>query len=66
MDMRVGCSLSAWTRLSHLPHTVGVTPHSRYVPLPSSPQVIIATGVTFAFSLDSVYNIEIVGHIPAG
>lgn len=28
--------------------------------------VIIATGVTFAFSLDSVYNIEIVGHIPAG
>lgn len=29
-------------------------------------QVIIATGMTFAFSLDSVYNIEIVGHIPAG
>lgn len=29
-------------------------------------QVIIATGVTFAFSLDTVYNIEIVGHIPAG
>lgn len=30
------------------------------------PQVIIATGVAFASSLDSVYNIEIVGHIPAG
>lgn len=29
-------------------------------------QVIIATGVAFASSLDSVYNIEIVGHIPAG
>lgn len=29
-------------------------------------QVIIATGVAFASSLDSAYNIEIVGHIPAG
>lgn len=29
-------------------------------------QVIIATGVAFASSLDSVYKIEIVGHIPAG
>lgn len=29
-------------------------------------QVIIATGVTFAASLDTNYNIEIVGHIPAG
>lgn len=29
-------------------------------------QVIIATGVAFASSLHSVYNIEIVGHIPAG
>ncbi|XP_056589312.1 solute carrier family 26 member 10 [Triplophysa dalaica] len=28
--------------------------------------VIIATGVTYAFSLDSRYNIQIVGHIPAG
>ncbi|KAI3356848.1 hypothetical protein L3Q82_003502 [Scortum barcoo] len=28
--------------------------------------VIIATGVAYAFSLDSTYNIEIVGHIPAG
>ncbi|KAI9530754.1 hypothetical protein NQZ68_000245 [Dissostichus eleginoides] len=28
--------------------------------------VIIATGVAYAFSLDSSYNIEIVGHIPAG
>ncbi|KAF3860424.1 hypothetical protein F7725_000679 [Dissostichus mawsoni] len=29
-------------------------------------KVIIATGVAYAFSLDSSYNIEIVGHIPAG
>ncbi len=29
-------------------------------------QVIIATGVAYAFSLDSTYDIEIVGHIPAG
>lgn len=29
-------------------------------------QVIIATGVAYASSLDSAYNIEIVGHIPAG
>lgn len=29
-------------------------------------QVIIATGVAYACSLDSTYNIEIVGHIPAG
>lgn len=29
-------------------------------------QVIIATGVAYASSLDSTYNIEIVGHIPAG
>ncbi|XP_065141685.1 solute carrier family 26 member 10 [Paramisgurnus dabryanus] len=28
--------------------------------------VIIATGVTYASSLDSRYNIQIVGHIPAG
>ncbi|XP_049608703.1 solute carrier family 26 member 10 [Syngnathus scovelli] len=28
--------------------------------------VIIATGVAYAFSLDSIYDIEIVGHIPAG
>lgn len=28
--------------------------------------VIIATGVAYASSLDSTYNIEIVGHIPAG
>ncbi|XP_041802252.1 solute carrier family 26 member 10 isoform X1 [Chelmon rostratus] len=28
--------------------------------------VIIATGVAYASSLDSAYNIEIVGHIPAG
>uniref|UniRef100_A0A668SXL7 STAS domain-containing protein n=1 Tax=Oreochromis aureus TaxID=47969 RepID=A0A668SXL7_OREAU len=28
--------------------------------------VIIATGVAYACSLDSTYNIEIVGHIPAG
>ena len=29
-------------------------------------QVIIATGVAYASSLDSTYNIAIVGHIPAG
>lgn len=29
-------------------------------------QVIIATGVAYASSLDSTYHIEIVGHIPAG
>lgn len=29
-------------------------------------QVITATGVAYASSLDSTYNIEIVGHIPAG
>ncbi|XP_073679383.1 solute carrier family 26 member 10 [Garra rufa] len=28
--------------------------------------VIIATGITYAFSLDSKYDIQIVGHIPAG
>ncbi|XP_061759359.1 solute carrier family 26 member 10 isoform X1 [Nerophis ophidion] len=28
--------------------------------------VIIATGVAYAFCLDSIYEIEIVGHIPAG
>ncbi|TKS77584.1 Solute carrier family 26 member 10 [Collichthys lucidus] len=28
--------------------------------------VILATGVAYASSLDSTYNIEIVGHIPAG
>ncbi|XP_051914393.1 solute carrier family 26 member 10 isoform X2 [Hippocampus zosterae] len=28
--------------------------------------VIIATGVAYAFSLNSIYDIEIVGHIPAG
>ncbi|KAK6466929.1 solute carrier family 26 member 10 [Huso huso] len=28
--------------------------------------VIIATGITYACSLDSVYEIQIVGHIPAG
>lgn len=29
-------------------------------------QVIVATGVAYASSLDSAYNVEIVGHIPAG
>lgn len=29
-------------------------------------QVIVATGVAYASSLDSTYSIEIVGHIPAG
>lgn len=29
-------------------------------------QVIIATGVAYAYSLDSTYKIQIVGHIPAG
>ncbi|XP_072552675.1 solute carrier family 26 member 10 [Salminus brasiliensis] len=28
--------------------------------------VIIATGVAYAFSLDSTYDVQIVGHIPAG
>ncbi|XP_056095093.1 solute carrier family 26 member 10 [Rhinichthys klamathensis goyatoka] len=28
--------------------------------------VIIATGITYVFSLDSKYDIQIVGHIPAG
>ncbi|KAL1020908.1 hypothetical protein UPYG_G00006260 [Umbra pygmaea] len=28
--------------------------------------VIIATGITYASSLDSIYDIQIVGHIPAG
>lgn len=29
-------------------------------------QVIIATGVAYASSLDSTYDVQIVGHIPAG
>lgn len=31
-----------------------------------NPQVIIVTGVAYASSLDSTFDIEIVGHIPAG
>lgn len=54
--------LDLWMLRVHLLFTILLTVMVLYFIL----QVIIATGVAYASSLDTTYNIEIVGHIPAG
>lgn len=45
---------------------VGATLGSVTHQSPLSPQVLAATGVCFASSLDTRYDVQIVGHLPAG